>query len=274
MNTDTTIYTLKGHAQRLQKGLEALGRGVTRTQALDLVAQMHGKRNWKELTGLAQADQVQKAQHEAELSAWLNRLFYVLKMDGIIEGDLDGLVHDVLDNEAASSVNNQGMLEQLTVLLEAGGSDRNALVALLEDELSIRLSMPEGRGDAPVVEAALRICYGFPEEAEHQFDALDWALQATAAELAGVVKGDYRNCDATDEIGLWMERHAPNINERTKIHQLLEAMRAIVEIKPDRTGITLDVDASNFGDIVALRYEYDNLSLDDETLHVLGLTAN
>lgn len=271
MNADTTIYTLKGHAQRLQKSLAAINHAVSRSQALDLVAQMHGKRNWKELTGLAQADQSRKVQQEAEQSAWLTRLFYVLKMAAINEEDLDDLVHDVLSPEEASSVNNQGMIDQLTALLEADCFDRKALVSRLEQQFDKRISMPEGTGTDAVVGASLMICYGFPEEAEHLFDALDWTLQASAEDLAGVVRGNFRNCDATDEIGLWMEQHAPSLEERTKVHKLLEVMRTIVESKPDRTGITLDVDADSFGYIVWLRHRYEGLKFDNALLDMLDI---
>jgi hypothetical protein len=165
MNANTTLYALKGQAQRLQKGLAALKQDISHTQALDLVAQMQGKRNWKELTGLAQSDRSQKAQQEAEQAAWLKRLFYVLKMAGIDDEDLDDLVLDVLSPEEASSVNNQGMSSQLLALLEAERFNRKALVSHLEEQLDERISMPEGTGTEPVIGASLMICYGFPEEA-------------------------------------------------------------------------------------------------------------
>jgi hypothetical protein len=269
MNADTTIYALKGQAQRLQKGLAAINRAISHTQALDLIAQMQGKRNWKELTGLAQADQSSNVQQQAEHVAWLSRLFYVLKMAAINEEDLDDMVHDVLGPEEASSVNNQGMHDQLLALFEAQHFDRKALVRHLEEQLDKRISMPEGSGTDSVIAGSLMTCYGFPEEAEHLFDALDWALQASADDLAAVVRGDYRNCDATDEIGLWMEQQAPNLDERAKIHKLLEVMRTIVENKPDRTGITLEVDAETFGHIVWLRHEYEGLKFDAALLEML-----
>jgi len=271
MNADTTIYALKGQAQRLQKGLAAINRAISHTQALDLVAQMQGKRNWKELTGLTQATESRKEQEQVEQAAWLSRLFYVLKMAAINEEDLDDMVHDVLSPEEASSVNNQGMHDQLLALLEAQHFDRKALVRHLEEQLDKRISMPGGTGSESVIAASLRTCYGFPEEAEHEFDALDWALQASAEDLAAVVRGNYRNCDATDEIGLWMEQHAPNLEERAKIHKLLEVMRAIVENKPDRTGITLDVDADSFGYIVWLRHEYEGLKFDTALIEMLDI---
>lgn len=279
MNADTTIYTLKGHAQRLQKSLAALDHIVSHAQALDLVAQMHGKRNWKELTGLAQADETHKVQQDAEQSAWLNRLFYVLRLTAdadTLQQVLDDYVLDLLPPDMASSVNNQGMHTQLAMLLEEEKFNRKALVGSLEQELNRKLAMPEGTPPLAmlperVIEASLMVCYGFPEEMEHQFDALDWALQATAEDLAAVVRGNYRSCDATDEIGLWMEQHAPNLEERAKIHKLLEAMRTIVESKPDRTGITLNVDADSFAYLVWLRHQYEGLKFDDALIEMLDL---
>lgn len=279
MNADTTLYTLKGQAQRLQKGLAAINRSISHTQALDLVAQMQGKRNWKELSGLAQADQSSKEQREAEQAAWLNRLFYVLMLTvdtEALQEVLDDYVLDLLPPDMASSVNNQGMHTQLAVLLEEEQFNRKALVKSLEQELNRKLAMPEGTpplsmSPERVIDASLMVCYGFPEEMEQQFDALDWALQASAEDLAAVVQGNYRNCDATDEIGLWMEQHAPNLEERAKIHKLLEAMRTIVDSKPDRTGITLDVDADSFAHLVRLRHQYDGLKFDDELIEMLHL---
>lgn len=271
MNAENTLYTLKGQAKRLQKGLTAIGKSISHTQALDLVAQLQGKRDWKELSGLTQAEQARGATKAADTAAWLDRLFYVLQLAEVSEEDLDDLLHDVLASDEASWVNNQGMAHQLAVLLEEYDFDRAVLVARLESTLEQSLSMPEGTGTAPALPAAMSICAGFPEEAACHFDALDWALQATAEDLAAVIHGRYRNCDATDDIGLWMEKHAATAGKRTEIQELLAAMRAIVRIKPDRPGITVDVDKDTFAKFVSLRHEFDGYQFDEGVQAHLGI---
>jgi hypothetical protein len=271
MNAENTLYTLKGQAQRLQNGLAAIGKPITRAQALDLVAQMQGKRDWKELSGLEKAGQAREAKKAVDQSAWLERLFYVLRLAEFSEEDLDDLLHDVLASDEASWVNNQGMAHQLAVLLEEYDFDRAALVARLESALEQPLSMPEGTGTELVIPASMSICAGFPEEAGCQFDALEWALQASADDLAAVVRGRYRNCDATDDIGLWMESHAADASMRTEVQELLAAMRAIVRIKPDRPGITVHVDEDTFAEFVSLRRHFDGYPFDESVLGQLGI---
>lgn len=271
MQEQFDLYALKGQAQRLRSGLEALGKPVSQSQALDLVAHMQGKRNWKELSGLTKAAELVTMQQVTNNQTWLERLFFVLRLNGLGYEDFDELVHEVIGGEQASRVNNQGLSTQLEALFEAFDFNRKDLVAYLEEQLERELPMPEGTATKAVIPASLMTCYGFPEEAEHEFDAFDWALQASASDLARVVQGNYRNCDATDEIGLWMATSAPNLEERKRVHDLLEGMRAIINIKPDRTGITLDVDADSFSMFVWLRHYYYAYVFEDSLLDQLGI---
>jgi hypothetical protein len=68
-----------------------------------------------------------------------------------------------------------------------------------------------------------------------------------------------------------MERHASNLEERANIHKLLEVMRTIVDNKPDRTGITLHVDADSFGYLVWLLHKYEGLKFDTALIEMLDI---
>lgn len=249
MDTNISVFNLKGQARRLAGGLADLGMTVSHSQSLDLVARMQGKRSWKELQGLAQA--------APDPSGWLRHLMFALRMSGRDEQSLDELVHEALGGEAAASVNNQGMAEQLAVLLEHHEGDRQSLVGALQAELGAPLAVPEGADNAPpALRATVSMCAGFPEETTLVFDALEWALQASPRELATVEDDGLGNSSATDEVALWVAEHGTDARMKARVAGLLAAMRTVCELKPDRTGITVHIDKDDFGRFAGLRRQF------------------
>lgn len=143
-------YAQLGRAPALAHVLRAYGqaRGLERPQC-DQFAEDY-------LRGLL--DQVFGAQPACGLDqpdeAWLAALEKRLREQGTLENDLDELVYDVLGDRAASSVNNQGMAEQLRVLYarhaQRSGDvqrTRGALRAELEQHLAVALPAYESGHD-------------------------------------------------------------------------------------------------------------------------------
>lgn len=151
--TPALTHAQFGRAPALAHVLRAYGqaRGLERAQC-DQFAEDYLRGLLDQVFG---AQQPREPGHDPGQSdeAWIAALEKRLREQGTLESDLDELVYDVLGDRDASSVNNQGMPEQLRALCAWHGqrSDdaqqtRRALLAELEQHLAVELSTGEPAG--------------------------------------------------------------------------------------------------------------------------------
>ncbi len=232
----TSEYELKAQARRLSKGLTALDRPVTHSQALDLIGLVHGKRDWKELVGLLKTQAAAATANTNE--EFLQFLEYALRCKGLDEFDIDEMVHEVTAPDVASSINNQGLYDQLQHLLEAYGS-RDALLEQMHKEVR-SFTFVE-----PVVRAT---AWGHNIPAV-EFDALPWLMQADGDELRALLQtsrsGQVGNCDVGDGVALWSQDHGRDFHrkDRQELKALFERIHHQAQALPDVLGVTVNIDA-------------------------------
>ncbi len=264
--TDKTVFELKAQARRLSDLFSAQGIALTHSQALDSLARIHGQRDWRELSGLLGRGQAQplvlcsavakaapagcESSQEEDLLEFIE---WHLRCNGFVEEDLDDLVHDVLAPDEASSVNNQGIADQLSALHEAYGSF-DQLLALLRREL-------DGFDfERPAVQAWARTA----EVPSASFDALPWLLQASSEQLRTLIRTSrglsyvLGNCDMGDQVAEWSREHGRihSANDRRDLEAFFEALRLRNLHKPELLGVTVEISRSDFQAFLEVRFDH------------------
>lgn len=260
MENTLSEFELKAQARRLRTALSDKGCPVSHTEALDLVARVHGRRNWKELVGLKAAG---TARAPAAVDESVEFLARHLQCAGFSECDLDDLVHDTLAPSEASSVNNQGMSAQLQALLQACGSF-DALLAHL------RQSLDSFSYEKPAIYAR---AWG-PDSPCVEFDALPWFMAASAEQIQALFNNASRglgNCDVGDLVF----EHCLNTG-RTKARNDSRALQGLQvdiaraqAVDPTKLGVTVDISRSDAQAFVETAYAHKPDTLADllEALH-------
>lgn len=238
----TTEYELKAQARRLSKGLSALDKPVTHSQALDLIGLVHGKRDWKELIGLLKLGSAANAEAasvpDSSDESFLLQLEFGLRCRGLDEFDVDEMVHDVAAPDVASSINNQGLYDQLEFLLKEYQTREALLEQLHKNVRSFEFA-------APVVRAT---AWG-PNIPAVEFDALPWLAQADDDELRALIAtsrtGQVGNCDAGDQVALWCRDHGRDYRraDRQELKKLFERIHHQALAHSDMLGVTVNIDA-------------------------------
>ncbi len=293
MQQGNTVFELKGEARRLRDALAEMKLDVTHTAALNLLARAKGSRNWEtleaELAAKHQrevAAQVQaKSQAESD-KHWLQWLEAALRMRDVTEVDLDDMVHDIMGEDEASDVNNNGLSSQLEAMLEWHSdpdsrttNPRRDLVHHLEDVISdLELPLPETKtanerfGFGMNMEVS--VCSGSPFEKAMKFDALEWFATHSVKEISALVRDGLRNSEASDQVVLWLAEHSLDEGVRSQLGELLSYMQSICAANDgptsDVVGLTVALDpASVVAYVDALRGS--GVHFDEDVRDELGM---
>lgn len=253
----TTEFELKAQARRLREALTERGIKVSHTESLNLIARSHAERNWEALQARVAREVAPQAEKPSrtERELWLARVEAVLRMEGFGEADLDEGVHRLLGDQEASSVNNQGMRAQLEVMLashEKPGNEphvcgpRAALVDELEQYLEASLPLPHStskRNSKRAIDMEISICAGTQDAISMHFDALEWFVQASDADISRLVEDGLSDSESADDVALWFEKHSQDHESRKLVESLLVRMRWVHANKnPGAVGLTVSID--------------------------------
>lgn len=189
---------------------------------------------------------------------WLQWLEAALRMAGIDESDLDETVHEFLDGETASVVNNQGLGEQLSALLryfgtKPGGGTNSMRINLVKRlELDIEgLSIPLPQSvwaeeDGSVASEAMRARVSIHADSRFeevmQVDVLEWFAQAGENAVEDLMADGLMGTEATEQVVLWLAENSLNGQTRPKLQALLRRMKERQESHPSLVGLTVNID--------------------------------
>ncbi len=244
MTDSFDLSELKAQARRLRAALEPLGASVSHSQALDLVGRVHGHRDWRELVGVQGA---RSARPSAPDAAQQELVFLSMHL----------LCCGFTAEEVARATDLGTELEMADVLraLFRRTGSFEALLALLRTRLAVFSFEACGvyaRAWGPSVPAGV------------EFDALPWLMQAEPATLLALIQTSRTrfslgNCDTGDHIAVWSAEQGRTgaREDRERLAQLLQAIRAHQAFEPQALGVTVELSASDMACFLELAMEAD-----------------
>jgi hypothetical protein len=271
-STVDSVFELKAQARRLRNALEKLGRETTHSEALGLIAAVHGHRRWEALEAQAAgqatpAAQEDRAPAETQTQHLLRWLEVALRVQGLEESHLDELLYDVLAPNDAQAVNNSGMRAQLEALYRwCSGEPTDPWTALLNLVESYPAERPSGlrlaglrlnedaRPSQPqlIVPANVSICAGSRCLGAGWFDATEYLSQLSAAELSTLVSEGWRNTQAANgmvlwvaaanRMVLWLAQHSAQAAVRAEIQGMLSTLTAAHLTSPETVELRVRID--------------------------------